>query len=52
MLNRHMLEMKIRRKIKLIRTAPHREKMRWAGYVLILIFMIMSYLKGVGLWPQ
>lgn len=40
-------EMKIKRKIKLLRTLPPREKARWAGYILIVVYFILWYLKGV-----
>lgn len=45
-MNRYRWEMKIKRKIKLIRTLPHREKMRWAGFTLILMYWILWYMKG------
>ena len=50
-MNRYRVEMKIKRKIKLIRTAPPTEKMRWAGYILMVVFWTISYLKGIGVWP-
>ncbi len=43
---RYKWEIKIQRKIKLIRTLPSQEKMRWAGYVLIVAYFILWYLKG------
>ena len=45
-MNRYRVEMKIKRKIKLIRTAPPQEKMRWAGYILIVTFWTLWYLRG------
>ena len=50
-MNRYRVEMKIRRKIKLIKTLPPREKMRWAGFTLITVYMTLIYLKGIGVWP-
>jgi hypothetical protein len=50
-MNRYRVEMKIRRKIKLIRTLPPREKMRWAGFALMMVYMTLIYLKGIGVWP-
>ena len=45
-MGRYQWETKIKRKVKLIRTLPHREKMRWAGYVLMVIYFIFWYTKG------
>ena len=50
-MNRYRVEMKIRRKIKLIKTLPPREKMRWAGYIVMTIYFTLWYLKGIGVWP-
>jgi hypothetical protein len=50
-MNRYGVEMKIRRKIKLIKTLPPREKMRWAGLALMIVYMTLIYLKGIGVWP-
>ena len=40
------LATKIRRQIKLIRTASHQEKMEWAGWVVVVLYLILDYLKG------
>ena len=50
-MNRYRVEMKIRRTIKLLRTLPPQEKMRWAGYIVVVMYMALIYLKGAGLWP-
>lgn len=50
-MNKYRVEMKIRRRIKLMRTAPPTEKMRWAGYILMVMYVAITYLKGAGLWP-
>lgn len=50
-MNRYRVETKVKRKIKLIRTASHRTKMIWAGWLAIVIYAALVYLKGVGKWP-
>ena len=45
-MNRHRVETKLKRKLKLLRTLPHKEKMRWAGYILMVTYFILWYLKG------
>jgi hypothetical protein len=39
---------KIRRKIKLIRTMPADDKLIWALYVGVVAYLIVIYLKGIG----
>jgi hypothetical protein len=51
MWNRYRWEMKIKRKIKLIRTMSHRDKALAGWFVLMVIYMALTYLKGAGLWP-
>lgn len=50
-MNRYRVEMMIRRKLKLLRTMPPQEKMRWAGCILMIVYMTLIYLRGVGLYP-
>lgn len=47
-MNRRRAEEKLRRKLKLIRTMPAFEKLKWALYVGMVSYMIVIYLKGIG----
>jgi len=48
-MNRYRWEMKVRRKIKLIRTMSRHDKIKWAIYVLTVTYATLLYLKGAGL---